>query len=196
MLEFVIATNNAHKLREMRAILDTEQRRVLSMKEAGIATDPEETGTTFEENALIKARAACAASGKPALADDSGIAVDALNGGPGIYSARYCEGSDEDRLWFLLKTVEDVPEGKRGAQYVAAIACVLPDGTEFTVRGTVFGSLLRAPIGEGGFGYDPIFYVESEGATFAQIPAERKNEISHRANALKLLVQELEQRGL
>ena len=196
MLEFVIATNNAHKLREMRAILDTEQRRVLSMKEAGLATDPEETGTTFEENALIKARAACAASGKPALADDSGIAVDALNGGPGIYSARYCEGSDEDRLWFLLKNVEDVPEGKRGAHYVAAIACVLPDGTEFTVRGTVFGSLLRAPIGEGGFGYDPIFYVESEGATFAQIPAERKNEISHRANALKLLVQELEQRGL
>ena len=196
MLEFVIATNNAHKLREMRAILDTEQRRVLSMKEVGIATDPEETGTTFEENALIKARAACAASGKPALADDSGIAVDALNGGPGIYSARYCEGSDEDRLWFLLKNVEDVPEGKRGAHYVAAIACVLPDGTEFTVRGTVFGSLLRAPIGEGGFGYDPIFYVESEGATFAQIPAERKNAISHRANALKLLVQELEQRGL
>lgn len=196
MLEFVIATNNAHKLREMRAILDTEHRRVLSMKEAGIATDPEETGTTFEENALIKARAACAASGKPALADDSGIAVDALNGAPGIYSARYCEGSDEDRLWFLLKNMETVPEGQRGAHYVAAIACVLPDGTEFVVRGTVFGSLLREPIGEGGFGYDPIFCVESEGATFAQIPAERKNAISHRANALKLLVRELEQRGL
>lgn len=196
MLEFVIATNNAHKLREMRAILDTENRRVLSMKEAGIATDPEETGTTFEENALIKARAACAASGKPALADDSGIAVDALNGAPGIYSARYCEGSDWDRLCFLLKNMEDVPEGRRGAHYVAAIACVLPDGTEFVVRGTVFGSLLREPIGEGGFGYDPIFFVDSEGATFAQIPAERKNAISHRANALKLLVQELEQRGL
>jgi XTP/dITP diphosphohydrolase len=196
MLEFVIATNNAHKLREMRAILDTENRRVLSMKEAGIATDPEETGTTFEENALIKARAACAASGKPALADDSGIAVDALNGAPGIYSARYCEGSDWDRLCFLLKNMEDVPEGQRGAHYVAAIACVLPDGTEFVVRGTVFGSLLREPIGEGGFGYDPIFFVDSEGATFAQIPAERKNAISHRANALKLLVQELEQRGL
>ena len=196
MLEFVIATNNAHKLREMRAILDTENRRVLSMKEAGIATDPEETGTTFEENALIKARAACAASGKPALADDSGIAVDALNGAPGIYSARYCEGSDWDRLCFLLKNMENVPEGQRGAHYVAAIACVLPDGTEFVVRGTVFGSLLREPIGEGGFGYDPIFFVDSEGATFAQIPAERKNAISHRANALKLLVQELEQRGL
>ena len=196
MLEFVIATNNAHKLREMRAILDTENRRVLSMKEAGIATDPEETGTTFEEIALIKARAACAASGKPALADDSGIAVDALNGAPGIYSARYCEGSDWDRLCFLLKNMEDVPEGQRGAHYVAAIACVLPDGTEFVVRGTVFGSLLREPIGEGGFGYDPIFFVDSEGATFAQIPAERKNAISHRANALKLLVQELEQRGL
>ena len=196
MLEFVIATNNAHKLREMRAILDTEHRRVLSMKEAGIATDPEETGTTFEENALIKARAACAASGKPALADDSGIAVDALGGAPGIYSARYCEGSDADRLWFLIKNMENVPDGQRGAHYVAAIACVLPDGTEFVVRGTVFGSLLREPVGEGGFGYDPIFYVESEGATFAQIPAERKNAISHRANALKLLVRELEQRGL
>lgn len=196
MLEFVIATNNAHKLREMKAILDTEHRRVLSMKEAGIATDPEETGTTFEENALIKARAACAASGKPAMADDSGIAVDALNGAPGIYSARYCEGSDWDRLCFLLKNMQDVPDGQRGAHYVAAIACVMPDGTEFVVRGTVFGSLLREPIGEGGFGYDPIFYVESEGATFAQIPAERKNQISHRANALKLLVQELEARGL
>ena len=196
MLEFVIATNNAHKLREMKAILDTEHRRVLSMKEAGIATDPEETGTTFEGNALIKARAACAASGKPALADDSGIAVDALGGAPGIYSARYCEGSDLDRLWFLLSNMKDVPNGQRGAHYVAAIACVLPDGTEFVVRGTVFGELLREPVGEGGFGYDPIFYVKSEGATFAQIPAERKNAISHRANALKLLVRELEQRGL
>lgn len=196
MLEFVIATNNAHKLREMKAILDTAHRRVLSMKEAGIATDPQETGTTFEENALIKARAACAASGKPALADDSGIAVDALNGAPGIYSARYCPGSDEDRLWFLVNNMKDVPDGQRGAHYVAAIACVLPDGTEFVVRGTVFGRLLREPVGEGGFGYDPIFYVESEGATFAQIPAERKNAISHRANALRLLVQELEQRGL
>ncbi len=196
MLEFVIATNNAHKLREMKAILDTGHRRVLSMKEAGIATDPEETGTTFEENALIKARAACAASGKPALADDSGIAVDALNGAPGIYSARYCEGSDLDRLWFLVNNMKDVPDSQRGAHYVAAIACVLPDGTEFVVRGTVFGELLREPVGEGGFGYDPIFYVRSEGATFAQIPAERKNAISHRANALKLLVRELEQRGL
>lgn len=196
MLEFVIATNNAHKLREMQAILNTEHRRVLSMKEAGISTDPEETGTTFEENALIKARAACAASGKPALADDSGIAVDALNGAPGIYSARYCEGSDWDRLCFLLKNMQEVPDDRRGAHYVAAIACVLPDGTEFVVRGTVFGSLLREPVGEGGFGYDPIFYVDSEGATFAQIPAERKNAISHRANALKLLVRELEARGL
>lgn len=196
MQEFVIATNNGHKLREMKAILETGSRRVLSMREAGIATDPPETGTTFEENALIKARAACAASGKPALADDSGIAVDALNGGPGIYSARYCEGSDLDRLWYLVRQMQQVPQGKRGAHYVAAIACVLPDGTEFTVRGTVFGRILREPVGEGGFGYDPIFFVESEQATFAQISAERKNEISHRANALRLLVQELDRRGL
>ena len=104
---YVIATNNAHKLHEIRDILENDRRKFVSMKEAGIATDPEETGTTFEENALIKARAACKASGLPALADDSGLEVDALNGEPGIYSARYCEGSDQDRVDFLLKKMEN-----------------------------------------------------------------------------------------
>lgn len=193
---YVIATNNEHKLKEIRAILETDKRKFFSMREAGIHTDPEETGTTFEENALIKARAACAASGLPAMADDSGIAVDALNGGPGIFSARYCEGSDEDRVHFLLKNLENVPDGQRGGRFVSAIACVFPDGTEFTVRGECFGQILREMRGAGGFGYDPVFFDPKENATFAQIPQERKNEISHRARALAKMKAELEARGL
>ena len=193
---YVIATNNEHKLKEIRAILETDKRRFLSRAEAGICTDPEETGATFEENALIKARAACAASGLPAMADDSGIAVDALNGGPGVFSARYCAGSDEDRVHFLLKNMEKVPDGQRGGRFVSAIACVFPDGTEFTVRGECFGQILREMRGQGGFGYDPVFFDPKENATFAQIPQERKNEISHRARALAKMKAELEARGL
>lgn len=193
---YVIATNNAHKLHEIRDILENDRRKFLSMKEAGIATDPEENGTTFEENALIKARAACKASGLPALADDSGLEVDALNGEPGIRSARYCEGSDADRVVYLLKKMEGVPAEQRGAQFVSAIACVYPDGTEFAVRGICRGVILTENRGEGGFGYDPVFFVPEEGETFASMPQERKNAISHRANSLKLTREELERRGL
>lgn len=193
---YVIATNNAHKLHEIRDILENDRRKFLSMKEAGIATDPEENGTTFEENALIKARAACKASGLPALADDSGLEVDALNGEPGIRSARYCEGSDADRVVYLLKKMEGVPAEQRGAQFVSAIACVYPDGTEFAVRGICRGIILTENRGEGGFGYDPVFFVPEEGETFASMPQERKNAISHRANSLKLTREELERRGL
>ncbi len=193
---YVIATNNAHKLHEIRDILENDRRRFLSMKEAGIATDPEENGTTFEENALIKARAACKASGLPALADDSGLEVDALNGEPGIRSARYCEGSDADRVVYLLKKMENIPAENRGAQFVSAIACVYPDGTEFAVRGICRGVILTENRGEGGFGYDPVFFVPEEGETFASMPQERKNAISHRANSLKLTREELENRGL
>ena len=193
---YVIATNNAHKLHEIRDILENDRRKFLSMKEAGIATDPEENGTTFEENALIKARAACKASGLPALADDSGLEVDALNGEPGIRSARYCEGSDADRVVYLLKKVENIPAENRGAQFVSAIACVYPDGTEFAVRGICRGVILTENRGEGGFGYDPVFFVPEEGETFASMPQERKNAISHRANSLKLTREELENRGL
>ena len=193
---YVIATNNEHKLREIRAILETDRRRFITMREAGIHTDPEETGATFEENALIKARAACLASGLPAMADDSGIAIDALDGAPGIRSARYCQGSDEDRVHFLLKNMETVPDGQRGGRFVSAIACVFPDGTEFTVRGECFGQILREMRGQGGFGYDPVFFDPHEGATFAQIPQERKNAISHRARALASMKAQLEARGL
>lgn len=193
---YVIATNNAHKLQEIRDILETDRRRFLSMKEAGIATDPEETGNTFEENALIKARAACAASGLPALADDSGLEVDWLNGQPGIRSARYCEGSDQDRVDFLLKKLEGVPAEKRGGQFVSAIACVWPDGTEFAVRGICRGEILRENHGTGGFGYDPVFWVPEENESFSSMSQERKNQISHRANALALTREALEKRGL
>lgn len=195
MERYVIATNNAHKLREIRAILENDSRAFLSMEEAHIHTDPEETGATFEENALIKARAACAASGLPAMADDSGICVDALNGAPGIHSARYCPGTDRERTEFLLKNMEAVPDGQRQGRFVSAIACVYPDGTEFTVRGECEGVILREIRGEGGFGYDPVFFSPCDGCTFAEMPQARKNEISHRARALAAMKAALEARG-
>lgn len=195
MERYVIATNNAHKLREIRAILGNDSRAFLSMEEAHIHTDPEETGATFEENALIKARAACAASGLPAMADDSGICVDALNGAPGIHSARYCPGTDRERTEFLLKNMEAVPDGQRQGRFVSAIACVYPDGTEFTVRGECEGVILREIRGEGGFGYDPVFFSPGDGCTFAEMPQARKNEISHRARALAAMKAALEARG-
>ncbi len=195
MERYVIATNNAHKLREIRAILENDSRAFLSMEEAHIHTDPEETGATFEENALIKARAACAASGLPAMADDSGICVDALNGAPGIHSARYCPGTDRERTEFLLKNMEAVPDGQRQGRFVSVIACVYPDGTEFTVRGECEGVILREIRGEGGFGYDPVFFSPGDGCTFAEMPQARKNEISHRARALAAMKAALEARG-
>ncbi len=196
MNTYVIATNNPHKLIEIRAILQTDKRKFCSMKQAGIATDPEETGQTFEENALIKARAACAASGLPALADDSGLEVDALGGAPGVRSARYCPGTDLDRTEYLLKKLEGVPTERRSAQFVSAIACVYPDGKELVVRGVCQGVVLTEIQGGGGFGYDPVFFVPEEQATFAQMSQERKNQISHRANALYLIRKELDCQGL
>ncbi|MEA5039315.1 MAG: RdgB/HAM1 family non-canonical purine NTP pyrophosphatase [Clostridiaceae bacterium] len=195
-MTYVIATNNAHKLGEMKTILENQNRRAVSLREAGIAVDPEETGETFEENALIKARAACAAAHMPALADDSGLEVAALSGAPGVRSARYCEGSDADRTALLLRNLTGVPDRQRQAQFVSSIACVLPDGTEFTVRGVCPGRILQTPAGIGGFGYDPVFYVEEAGETFAQMAQELKNRISHRAEALRRMAGELDRRGL
>ena len=196
MERYVIATNNAHKLREIRAILENDSRAFLSMEEAHIHTDPEETGATFEENALIKARAACAASGLPAMADDSGICVDALNGAPGIHSARYCPGTDRERTEFLLKNMEAVPDGQRQGRFVSVIAYVYPDGTEFTVRGECPGVILRESRGQGGFGYDPVFFLPEEGCTFAEMPQSRKNALSHRARSLAKMKEALSARGL
>ena len=139
---------------------------------------------------MIKAKSAAAFTGLPALADDSGLCVDALDGAPGIYSARYCEGTDEDRNAFLLKNMQD--KENRACRFVCAIACVLADGETLTVRGECEGELLRENHGAGGFGYDPLFYVEKYGCTFGELPAEVKNTISHRANALNKLKEVLE----
>ena len=183
-MRFVLASNNQKKKGEMSAILQELGIEVLSMEEAGVHTQPEEDGDTFEENALIKARAACKASGLPALADDSGLAVDALGGAPGIHSARYCPGSDWDRLQFLLQNMKNSPREKRGARFVSAVACVFPDGTERVWRGECPGLVLEEPQGQGGFGYDPVFYLPEYKMTFAQMPGEEKNKISHRARAM------------
>ena len=191
---FVIATNNPKKLREIDAILKLVGASAVTMREAGIDTDPEETGLTFEENAYIKAHAACMASGKPAIADDSGLEVDALNKAPGIYSARYCEGSDSDRVDFLLKNMQG--KQNRTARFVSAVCCVFPSGECITVRGECEGVITEQPQGENGFGYDPVFFVPEHNCTFAQLAPEIKNKISHRAHALEKLAIELKKREI
>ncbi len=188
-MEFIIASHNQKKIREMDAILGALGISFSPLPEG--APEPEETGTTFEENALIKAQAACQLTGKPAIADDSGLAVEALDGAPGIYSARYCEGSDADRNAFLLRKMEAVPDGSRQAKFVSAIACAFPNGDTLTVRGECPGEILRELHGEGGFGYDPLFWYDEAGCTFAELPAEQKNRVSHRARALQKMKQVL-----
>ena len=166
--------------------------------ELGVDIDVEETGTTFEENSLLKARAVMEATGLPALADDSGIAVDALDGAPGIYSARY--GFDESlddwgRLQLLLKNTEHVPDGQRQAQFVCVISFITPEGTIIQARGEIHGELTREPAGENGFGYDPIFYYPPLGKTTAELSPEEKNQVSHRANALNLFYKKMKEAG-
>ncbi len=197
MTTLVLATHNRNKIREMTAILRSESKRlgdirVLTVDEIGLTGEAEETGKTFEENALIKAKAA-ADAGYISVADDSGIEIDALGGAPGVYSARYAgeHGDDEANNRLVLKNLEGVPEERRSARYVAAIACVFPDGRSFTVRGTVEGRILTEPCGSGGFGYDPLFYCHEAGCSFGVYPAEEKNKISHRARALMLFCDRL-----
>ena len=199
-MEFILASHNAKKLRELREILDTLGIAVSALPSG--APEPEENGDSFEENALIKARAACILTGKPALADDSGLCVDALDGAPGVYSARYgaaayCarfadgfpvlppDAADADRTQRLLRAMEAVPEEKRQARFVSVVACVFPDGREFTVRGVCEGEIARQVQGDGGFGYDPVFFIPEYGKTFGELPPENKNRISHRGHALQ-----------
>ena len=188
-MDFVLASKNAHKLEEMSAILSQHGVRLRLQSELALDIDVEENGTSFEENAMPKARAVMRASGLPAIADDSGLEVDFLDGAPGIYSARYggdrCN-NDAQRYEFLLENLRGVPEAERTARFVCVIAAVWPDGRNICVRGTCEGLILEQPCGEGGFGYDPGFYVPGEGCTFSEMPAARKNVISHRANALRL----------
>lgn len=192
-MKFVLASNNQKKLIELRAILGAQGHEVLSLHDCGVESDPEETGQTFEQNALIKARSACAAAGIPAVADDSGLVVDALGGAPGVRSARYCPGSDADRVNFLLKNMQSVPDGKRTARFVSAVACVFPDGREIVARGECEGVILPAARGTGGFGYDPVFYVPQEKMTFAELPPQRKNAVSHRGRALAAFSERLKE---
>ncbi len=195
-MEFIIATNNKKKLREMGAILEKLGVRALSLAEAGIESDAEETGTTFEENSRIKALAAMKVANLPAIADDSGLEVDALGGEPGVYSARYggdkCH-DDIERYEYLLENMKNIPDGKRRARFVSVITCVFPDGREISARGEIEGEILRAPHGEGGFGYDPVFFVPEEGMTTAEMTQERKNEISHRAKSLRIMAEKLKE---
>ena len=197
-MKVVLASKNPHKLVEISKITEKFGFELILQSELGIDIDVEETGTTFEENSLLKAEAVMKATGLPALADDSGIAVDALDGAPGVYSARY--GFDESlddwgRLLLLLKNTEHVPDGQRQAQFVCVITMVTPDGKSIQARGEIHGELLRAPVGENGFGYDPIFYYPPMGMSTAQMPSEEKNKVSHRANALKALYVKLKEAG-
>ena len=197
-MKVVLASKNPHKLVEISKITQKFDMELVLQSELGVDIDVEETGSTFEENSFIKAEAVMKATGLPALADDSGIAVDALNGEPGIYSARY--GFDESlddwgRLQLLLKNTEHVPDGQRQAQFVCVITMVTPDGNVIQARGEVHGELLRAPAGEGGFGYDPIFYYPPFGKSLAEVSSEEKNQVSHRANALRVFYEKLKEAG-
>lgn len=189
--KIVAATNNKNKLREFKEILSPLGYQIVSLKDLGIEIEVEETGKTFEENSMLKAKAILEATGMASLADDSGLEVDALGGEPGIYSARYCEGSDADRVAFLLDKMKDVPDGKRSARFVSAITLMFTDGDVVTARGTCEGKIAHKPAGKNGFGYDPIFFVESYGKTFAELSPEQKNMISHRGNALSELQRQL-----
>jgi XTP/dITP diphosphohydrolase len=197
-MRVVLASKNKHKLEEISKITALFDMELVLQSELGVDIDVEETGTTFEENSLLKAEAVMKATGLPALADDSGIAVDALNGEPGIYSARY--GFDESlddwgRLELLLKNTEHVPDGQRQARFVAVITMVTPEGQVIQARGEIHGELLRAPVGENGFGYDPIFYYPPMGMSTAEMSSEDKNKVSHRANALNVFYKKLKEAG-
>ena len=197
-MKVVVASKNKHKLIEISKITEQFGFELVMESELGLDIDVEETGSSFEENSFLKADAVMKATGLPALADDSGIAVDALNGEPGIYSARY--GFDDSlddwgRLKLLLKNTEQVPDGKRQAQFVCVITMVTPDGNVIQARGAIHGELLREPRGENGFGYDPIFYYPPLGMTTAQMSPEDKNRVSHRANALRAFYEKLKEAG-
>ena len=197
-MKVVLASKNKHKLEEISKITEKFGIDLVLQSELGVDIDVEENGTTFEENSFIKAEAVMKATGLPALADDSGIAVDALNGEPGIYSARY--GFDDSlddwgRLLLLLKNTEHVPDGQRQAQFVCVITMVTPEGQVVQARGEIHGELLRAPVGENGFVYDPIFFYPPAGRSTAQMSPEEKNKVSHRANALKVFYDKMKEAG-
>ena len=192
----VFATGNAGKMKEIRLIMEDLGCEVVSMKEAGADPEIEENGTTFAENAEIKARAVWNCTGDIVLADDSGLVVDYIGGEPGIYSARYMgeDTSYEIKNQNIIDRLADAKEEERTARFVSAIAAVLPDGSELVTEGTIEGLIAHEPAGNGGFGYDPIFYLPEYGVTSAEIPIEKKNEISHRGKALEAMKIKLRER--
>ena len=199
------ATGNAGKLRELRRILEAQGHEVVSQKELGITIEPNETGTTFEANALIKAETICKASGLPTIADDSGLCVDALDGAPGVYSARYCghHGDDEANNDKLLEKMKDVPAGQRDAKFVAAVCFILPEGRHLTCVGECPGRVAFERLaGDYGFGYDPLFIPDAYGTpdgcrpntenrSYAQLTPAEKDAISHRGRAMEKLAEKL-----
>ncbi len=190
---FILASGNKGKLREFREILAPLGVEIISQKEAGYDLDVAETGETFEENAYLKASAICAASGQPAVADDSGLCVKALGGAPGVHSARFGGGkawTDEQKYMYLLEKLDGASD--RAAKFVSCICCVFPNGDVLRARGECPGHILTAPEGSGGFGYDPVFCPEGHEASFASLGEDVKNTISHRARALAAFAKELE----
>lgn len=201
-MKICAATGNSGKLKELRRILEAQGHEVLSQKELALDLEPEETGTTFAENAKIKAEALCKASGLPTVADDSGLCVEALGGAPGVYSARYCgrHGDDEANNDKLLEAMREVPAGRRGAKFVSAVCLMLPGGASLTCMGECPGRVAFARLpGAYGFGYDPLFIPDergvegggkrpnTEGASYAQLTPAEKDAISHRGRALEAL---------
>lgn len=188
-MKLLIASNNKGKLREIKEILGGFYEQIVTPAELGLTLDVEETGQTFLDNARLKAHAFAKAAHMDALADDSGLCVDALDGAPGVYSARYAgnHGDDAANNALLLKNMEHVADGQRGARFVCCVVLASPDGTELCAEGDSAGEILRAPQGTGGFGYDPLFYVPRFQRTYAELTAEEKNGISHRAQALSKL---------
>ena len=205
-MKICAATGNAGKLRELRRILEAQGHEVVSQKQLGITIEPEETGTTFAENALIKAETICKACGLPTIADDSGLCVDALGGAPGVYSARYCgrHGDDEANNDKLLDVMQAVPAGQRGAKFVSAVCFILPDGRHLTCMGECPGSIAFERLcGDYGFGYDPLFVPARVGLpdgtttentdcrSYAELTDAEKDAISHRGRAMEKLAREL-----
>lgn len=200
MKELILASSNAHKIEEIYAILKDFDYKIVSMADAGLGhLDIIEDGDTFEANSLIKAKAIYEATGKPAIGDDSGLMVDALNGEPGVYSARYSgvvPKSDKANNEKLLKALADTPDAERTAKFVTVITLMFSPEDVLVARGEVHGIIGREPVGDNGFGYDPLFVVPELGKTFAQLTSDEKNSRSHRANALNVLKEMLKERGL
>lgn len=189
MKRIIFATSNEGKMKEIRMILADLNVEVVSLKEAGITAEIEENGTTFEENAVIKAKAICDLTGEIVLSDDSGLEVDYMDKGPGVYSARFMgeDTSYEIKNQYIIDRLKDANEEERTARFVCVIACAFPSGDIVTRRGTIEGVIAHEIIGANGFGYDPIFYVPEYGCTTAELDPEVKNEISHRGKALKAM---------